>query len=135
MIGSSPTSLKHGLKLSHTKVQVCGRPISRGYRCRCIWVGLGFGDFLELHKKFIFLMKHRGDISPRGLSFFFLGSPQVGLVSVSVCLFFCHPGSHTAHTLRMTCDCWLLPKVIPVRFHLLQFNMTLIDAKGTFWFF
>jgi len=90
--------------LSHTKVQVCSRPISRGCRCRCIWVGSGIVDFLELPEKFIFLMKHHGDVSPPWLEFFFKYFQMEGVYSFVQFLLFEMLAGH----------CWLHLSIVQV---------------------
>jgi hypothetical protein len=46
--------------------------ISRVLRCRCVWVGQRFGDFLDLCEKVIFLIQYRvGGLTPHRPSFFY----------------------------------------------------------------
>jgi hypothetical protein len=50
---------KHG-----SKAQPRSQSFSHGIRCRCVWVGQGFGGFLDLCEKVFFLVQYSGVVLP-----------------------------------------------------------------------
>ena len=47
------------------------RPVLTGLRCRCVWVGQGFGGFLDLREKVLLLNAMPGVAFPPQVQFFF----------------------------------------------------------------
>ena len=43
---------------------VCGWSFSHELQCRCVWMGQGFGGFLDLREKVFFLMQCPGAVLP-----------------------------------------------------------------------
>jgi hypothetical protein len=62
---------KNPLVCSTSKHSYKASPVSRMLRCHCVWLGQGFGVFLDLCEKIFFLRKMpEGCLTPRGSSFF-----------------------------------------------------------------
>ena len=72
-----PCVKKHLLACPTSKHRSKAGPVSHGLRCRCVQVGQGFGNFLDLCKEVFFLQHYAvGAFLPPQVEFFFIKSEK-----------------------------------------------------------